>query len=101
MHGVSIDAATLPAGWEERTIDVAGEYWTKGNVGRCLETHDLAASKLYAYRDKNRAVVRTLLTEGMLDGDRLIQRLSALPVAPAEVERLTTWVRVTEADLSR
>jgi len=101
VHGVSIGAATLPAGWEERTIEVADEYWTRGNVGRCLEAHDLAASKLYAYRDKDRAFVRTLLIEGMLDSDRLIQRLSALPVAPAEIERLTTWVRVTEADLSR
>lgn len=101
VHGVSIEAATLPSGWEERTVAVADAYWTRGNVGRCLEAHDLAASKLYAYREKDRAFVRTLLVEEMLDPDCLVRRLSDLPVAAADIDRLTTWVRATVADLSR
>ena len=58
VHGVSIESATLPSGWEERTIRVEHARRTRGHVGLCLETHDLAVSKLVAYRDKDRDFVR-------------------------------------------
>ena len=48
VHGVSIEAATLPAGWETRTVEVLDAVGTRGNVGHCLESHDLAASKIPA-----------------------------------------------------
>jgi hypothetical protein len=61
VHGVSIEAATLPSGWEDRTVPVSDPVRTRGNVGHCLEAHDLSASKLAAYREKDRDFVRTLL----------------------------------------
>jgi len=36
-------------------------------IGWCMEAHDLAASKLIAFRDKDRAFVRRLLIEEMID----------------------------------
>ncbi|MGH7625211.1 MAG: DUF6036 family nucleotidyltransferase, partial [Gemmatimonadaceae bacterium] len=74
VHGVSIEAAILPSGWEQRTIPVKTDA-TRGNTGYCLEGHDLAASKLAAYRDKDRAFVRVLLREGYVKPRKLIERL--------------------------
>ena len=53
IHGISIEATTLPEGWESRTVPVSHKYRTRGCTGYCLEAHDLAASKLVAYRDKD------------------------------------------------
>ena len=36
VHGVSIESATLPCGWEGRTIPVQHAQATRGNVGHCL-----------------------------------------------------------------
>jgi hypothetical protein len=60
VHGVPISAATLPAGWEQRLIRVSNPN-TLGNTGLCLESHDVAASKLVAFREKDRDFVRVLL----------------------------------------
>ena len=99
VHGVSIEAATLPRGWEARTVDVMHPIGTRGYVGRCVESHDLAASKLCAYREKDRDFVRTLLVEGLVDSDLLLSRLDTLPIDDERKERLGTWVRVTAEDL--
>lgn len=99
VHGVSIDSATLPSGWEERTVDVMHPIGTRGNVGRCVEAHDLAASKLYAYREKDRDFVRVLLLEELVGAGLLVTRIGELPVDQEAKERLQTWVRVTVEDL--
>lgn len=69
VHGVPIEAAKLPAGWERRAIKVQNEL-TRGFIGWCLEAHDLAASKLAAFREKDRefrnmgrAVLRSMMKE--------------------------------------
>lgn len=45
VHGVPLEAAVLPTGWEERAIEVRNEN-TRNYTGWCVEAHDLAASKL-------------------------------------------------------
>jgi len=80
VEGVSIDVAILPAGWEQRTIAVSHPVGTRGHTGHCLELHDLAASKLAAWREKDREFVATLLAEGLIDSEVLDQRLAALPL---------------------
>jgi len=62
VHGVPLDTAALPRGWEARAVRLANEN-TRGNIGWCVEGHDLAASKLAAFRDKDRDFVRVLLQE--------------------------------------
>jgi len=100
VHGVSVEAATLPAGWESRTIAVRHPVDTHGGTGHCIEAHDLAASKLVANREKDRVFVTTLLLEGIIDGAVLLERIQALPVDPDRIAQLTRWVSITREDLT-
>lgn len=98
VHGVSIESATLPAGWQDRTVSVSDPVTTQGKIGRCLECHDLAASKLIAYRPKDRDFVRTMLVEGLVGEALLCDRIDALPAASELRDRLKRWVQATAAD---
>lgn len=98
VHGVSIETAILPKGWQGRTIAVKNEN-TRGNTGWCVEGHDLAASKLAAYRDKDRDFVRILLSDRLISPRTLIARLRLLPCSTAEQERLVKWVDITMREL--
>ncbi len=81
VHGVPIYAAVLPAGWEKRAIAVRNEN-TRNHTGWCVEAHDLAASKLVAFRDKDKDFVRTLLVEKLIDPPKLYRRLDQLSNNP-------------------
>lgn len=94
VHGIPIETATLPEGWEARAVAVSGRG-SEPATGWCLESHDLTASKLVAFRQKDRAFVRTLVREGLVDPSTLIQRIGSLPVGGAEKSRLERWVRAT------
>src|SRR4029079_4514672 len=96
VHGLSIDAAVLPKGWEKRTIAVSNEN-TRNSTGWCIEAHDLAASKLVAFRDKDKDFVRVLLRENLIQSQELIRRLSQLPthpqVTPQLQKAIAQWIR--------
>ena len=98
VHGVLIESATLPAGWETRTHQVRDELQTRGNIGYCLDSHDLAASKLAAFRDKDRDFVRVLLLEHLIDPEILLQRVQQLPVTDERKQRLVSWIETTAKD---
>ncbi len=93
-QGVEVDTAILPVGWRQRL-----RHWTSLSTGEAkalfLNPHDLALSKLAAYRDKDRDFVAALLDAGMLDVRVLVQRLVDLPVRDEVVDRiqgfLTPW----------
>ncbi len=68
VHGISIESAMLPDGWEQRTIPISDPVKTRGKTGLCIEVHDLAASKLAAYREKDREFVRYNLNTGRSPG---------------------------------
>lgn len=99
VHGVSIDSATLPLGWEGRTVKVSDPRETRGYTGHCLEVHDLAASKLVANREKDRQFVAILLRERLVDGHVLVQRVNDLPVDPARRTSAVRWIHLTAAEL--
>lgn len=100
LHGVPITkAAVLPDDWENRTIPIRNRN-TRGMTGLCLESHDLAASKLAAFRDKDRAFVRVLLAERMIQPRELIARIELLPVPPDTRSRLIAWVKGTSGELA-
>jgi len=101
VHGVSIETATLPEGWPGRTVEVSHPVGTKGCTGLCLEAHDLAASKLVAYREKDRIFVATLLTECLIEGKILLGRIAMLPVTNVVRDKLSRWVRLTMAENER
>jgi hypothetical protein len=60
---------------------------------------ELAASKLAAYRDKDRDFVRTLLIEQMIDAEILLFRVELLPVSEDIKQRLSKWIKATVADI--
>jgi hypothetical protein len=98
VQGVSIEVAQLPEGWEDRTHPVKNEN-TRGNTGYCLEAHDLAASKLAAFRDKDRDFVRVLLMEQIIDADIFLHRIGLLPVSDEIKGRSVNWIKKTVIDL--
>ena len=61
IHGTPIESAVFPQGWQKRVKPICDKISTRGNTGWCIEAHDLAASKLVAYREKDRDFVRVLL----------------------------------------
>ena len=98
VHGVSLETAVLPSGWKDRLIRVQNEN-TRQCTGWCVEAHDLAASKLVAFREKDRSFVRVMLTEGLVDERTLVARIRSLAIHQADQERLTTWVTTTCQEL--
>lgn len=87
VHGVSIDAAVLPAGWRRRTIAVRNDN-TRDKTGWCVEAHALAVSKLVAFRDKDKAFVRVLLVDALIRPETLRRRTGQLPSHPRVTPRL-------------
>ena len=99
VHGGSIETAMLPDGWEQRTISISDPIATRGKRGYCIELHDLAASKLAAYRPKDKEFVRQLLIEKMIDDKVLTERIGLLKIEGRLRERLIRWVEVTAQEL--
>lgn len=104
VHGLSIEAAVLADGWKERAIAVRNEN-TRHATGWCVEAHDLAASKLIAFRDKDKDFVRVLILEQLVDPGTLRLRLSQLPHHPQVTEQLLelieAWVNGVLRDTDR
>jgi hypothetical protein len=99
VHGVSIETATLPEDWDQRTVAVSNQA-TRGNTGYCLEAHDLAAGKLVAGREKDRIFVATLLIEKLVDSETLLQRVAGLPIEAERRESIARWIRATVEDIA-
>jgi hypothetical protein len=63
--------------------------------------HDLAASKLAAYREKDREFTRLLLIEKRIDGAVLKKRIGALNIEDQLRERLHRWLNITVEELEK
>lgn len=100
VHGVSIESAILPDGWKDRTITVQ-DYMDSSKKGYCVEAHDLAVSKLMAFRPKDTEFVRILLLEKLIEPEVLLQRLSNTRSESTILERAISWVRKTSGELRR
>ena len=98
VHGVSLETASLPKGWKERTTKVQ-DYMDSNKIGWCVEAHDLAASKLIAFRDKDRAFVRRLLIEEMIDPSELINRIQLINAETELKNRALNWAKRIAAEL--
>lgn len=91
IHGLGIEAAVLPIGWERRAIKVRNDN-TSNNTGWCVEAHDLAVSKLVAFREKDRDFVRTLLIERLIEPRKLDLRLHQLPSNSRVTQKLIATI---------
>lgn len=95
-HGFYVDAvlpstARLPRAWEARLVPVRGPS-TRGATGWCLEVGDIAASKLMAFREKDRDYVQSLLQAKLLAPKTLIERLRTVEATSDEIEARVRWV---------
>lgn len=99
VHGLLIDGSALPEGWERRAIPVTDPISTRGNTGWCVSAHDLAASKLAAYREKDRNFVRTLLIEQMIEAKTLVERINLLKIDEELRQILLQWIEKTSEEL--
>ena len=99
VHGTPIESAVFPQGWQERVKPVCDQISTRGNTGWCIEAHDLAASKLAAYREKDRDFVRILLIERMIDAQILMDSIRLLRIDRRPQERILQWVQNTTSEL--
>jgi len=102
-HGFSIDGvdlrtATLPDGWRTRLIKVqnANTAAPEGRpefTGWCLEKHDLCASKLCAFREKDINFVSALLDAGLVYAGTIAERMRNLPDDKAtKADRALPWL---------
>jgi hypothetical protein len=98
VHGISLEAAALPEGWEKRTVKVK-DYMNENRIGWCVEAHDLAASKLIAFREKDTAFVRKLLLENMIKSNILKNRIRAIEANSEFKNRALKWVKRTASEL--
>jgi len=98
VHGVPIETATLPNGWEQRTIKVR-DYMDQNNIGYCIEAHDLAVSKLIAFREKDTEFVRRLIIEEMIDVYTLLKRLKSTETVKEAKDRAILWAEHIAASL--
>ena len=99
VHGISIESAKLPDGWKQRTVPISDPVSTRGKTGLCIEAHDLAASKIAAYREKDKEFVRLLLIEKMIDVTILTERIKSLNVEKERRKILLNWVQITAKEL--
>jgi hypothetical protein len=99
VHGLPIEAAKLPSGWKRRVVRVRDPVGTNGKTGLCLEAHDLAASKLAAFRDKDRSFVRVLLRDDLVKPNVLRTRIRSLPLSATQRARLDTWLEITAREI--
>ncbi len=99
VHGLLIEPDTLPVGWEERTVTVSDHHGTGGNTGFCLEVHDIAASKLLAYREKDRVFVTTLIKEKLINSQTLLERIQTIPLGADKIQQMRNWIRITTEDV--
>ncbi|MCK6550426.1 hypothetical protein L6R52_31605 [Myxococcota bacterium] len=78
-QGVGPETAVLPEGWESRATRIGP---LAGDIhGLCIDTHDLAISKLVAGREKDDTFVRELVRSGWIDRAELEARLARTKIA--------------------
>jgi hypothetical protein len=99
VHGVSLESTTFPRGWMRRTVTVTDRMGTRGARGRCVEVHDLAVSKLVAFRDKDRDFVRVMIAERLVESTLLIERLRMTALEATRRAGLIRWVEALAAEL--
>jgi hypothetical protein len=84
---VGINTASLPSGWRDRLVALESPRTTPAR-GLCLEPHDLVASKLAAWRAKDRDYARALLEAGLISKATLLDRMRLLEGVPKGKKRL-------------
>ena len=99
--GVGEETAILPRGWEGRAIVLEGHPLLEGAVAICPEIHDLCASKLMAFREKDRFWVEAAVISGLAETATIANRLDGIDRDPDGIRiHASRWVRALEGQSS-
>ncbi len=103
QHGYYLDCvdpglATLPGGWTERLIPFRTPR-TGGVTAWCLDPNDLFASKLAAWREKDRQFLRAMLRRKFARPGIVRRRIGELPVSSSHRLELTQLLAELVAEL--
>jgi hypothetical protein len=91
-QGVDLTTARLAPGWRDRLVRY-GNRRTTPAVGLCLERHDCVASKLAAFREKDREFASALLGARLVDREVLTQRVAQIEDMDPRVQgRVVDWL---------
>ncbi|MYA88048.1 MAG: hypothetical protein F4X97_06285 [Boseongicola sp. SB0662_bin_57] len=99
--GIGEETAILPMGWEDRAFVLEGHPLLEGAVVICPEIHDLCASKLMAFREKDRSWVEAAVTAELADPATIARRLDGIGRDPGGTRGLASrWVKAMECQSS-
>jgi hypothetical protein len=91
-QGVDLTTAKLAPGWRERLVRYRNRATAPG-VGMCLERHDCVASKLAAFRDKDREFAAALIEARLVDRRVVADRVGQIEdVTPRRREQILSWL---------
>lgn len=107
-QGVGPDTAVLPEGWQYRLNQVRDPVTLAD--GLCIDPLDLAASKIVAWREKDRAFLAAMLRQGLINTADLQTRAEKIPQTrldpyvlnhSALVQRIASIGSVPDQELTR
>ena len=87
VDGVSPNTATLPRGWESRTVPFESAN-TGGAEARMLEVHDLAIAKYVAGRKKDLEFLQHLAEYGLIQARVVEERLGSTSILETHRHRI-------------
>jgi hypothetical protein len=91
-QGVSVSTATLPTGWESRTVAYS-RLDAQPSRAVCLDAHDLVVSKLVAGREKDLEFAVALIRANLVDPEVLLERSALLPTPGAVIRRVRDTIQ--------
>ena len=91
-QGVDVTTAKVPPGWRERLVLYGNRNTTPGR-GWCLERNDCVASKLAAFREKDREFAEALIRAGLVDARVVRERFARIKdLDPRLRARVLVWL---------
>lgn len=92
-QGVDLTTATLAPGWRDRLVRHRNRATAPG-AGLCLERHDCVASKLAAFREKDREFAAALIDARLVDRRIVMDRIRQIDdMNPRLRERILSWLK--------
>ena len=90
--GIDENTAKLPVDWMDRSIRLENHPLLDGAVAICPEIHDLAVSKLAAFREKDREWVEAGIEVGMIKSAEVISLIRNMQNDFPDSELAIKWL---------
>ena len=91
-QGVNLSTAKLAPGWRDRLVVYRNRNTAPGR-GLCLERHDCVASKLAAFREKDREFAAALIAAALVDPVLVRERLEQTEALdPGLLTTILAWL---------